>query len=296
MAEVGGVRFARLALAVSRKVLPAQRSKFSKRGFTQAQLPAVLCRMGYEDWTFREAEVRRSEHTELRSALALKAVPDYTTLYRFLARLNVDDVARVMDEMVRRMPGRWRKPALSLPKGRATVGSAATGLAQGAVSRCFIPRAEHFGQPQRTWRHELKWLAVVDLKRQLILAQHARQAPWNDCATLPALVTRARRHPAIGCVLADAEFDWERNHTFCRQPLKADRVIPAQRRSTCRASGVRLHMREHFPAPKHALRSLIESVFSAVKRKLSGRAPGRTFHTPSRQALLPGLAFDLYRL
>ncbi len=259
MAEVGGVRFARLALAVSRKVLPAQRSKFSKRGFTQAQLPAVLCRMGYEDWTFREAEVRRSEHTELRSALALKAVPDYTTLYRFLARLNVDDVARVMDEMVRRMPGRWRKPALSLPKGPATVGSAATGLAQGAVSRCFIPRAEHFGQPQRTWRHGLKWLAVVDLKRQLILAQHARQAPWNDCATLPALVTRARR-------------------------------------STCRASGVRLHMREHFPAPKYALRSLIESVFSAVKRKLSGRAPGRTFHTPSRQALLLGLAFDLYRL
>ena len=268
MAEVGWVRFARLALEVSRKVLPAQRSKFSKRVFTQPQLPAVLCLMGYEDWTFREAEVRRSEHTELRSALALKAVPDYTTLYRFLARLNVDDVARVMDEMVRRMPGRWRKPALSLPKGPATVGSAATGLAQGAVSSYFIRRAEHFGQPQRTWRHGLKWLAVVDLKRQLILAQHARQAPWNDCATLPALVTRARRHPAIGC----------------NKPLHVQGIR------------VRLHMREHFPAPKYALRSLVESVFSAVKRKLSCRAPGRTFHTPSRQALLLGLAFDLYRL
>ncbi len=34
MAEVGLVRFARLALDVSRKVLPAQRSKFSKRVFT----------------------------------------------------------------------------------------------------------------------------------------------------------------------------------------------------------------------------------------------------------------------
>src|SRR5208337_4740419 len=91
MAEVGLVRFARLALDVSRKVLPAQRSKFSKRVFTQPQLLAVLCLMRYEDWTFREAEVRLSEHTELRSALALKSVPDYTTLYRFLARLNVDE-------------------------------------------------------------------------------------------------------------------------------------------------------------------------------------------------------------
>jgi hypothetical protein len=55
-------------------------------------------------------------------------------------------------------------------------------------------------------------------------------------------------------------------------------------------------MREHFPSEEYSLRSLIESVFSAVKRKLSPRAPGRSFHTQSLQALLLGLAFNLYRL
>ncbi len=288
LAEIGLVRFARLALEVSQVVLPPQRTKFSKHVFAQPQLLAVLCLMRYEDWTFREAEVRLSEHTELRSALQLKSVPDYTTLYRFLARLDVDDIARVMDEIVRRMPGRCRSPV--------TVGVDGTGLAQGAVSSYFIRRVEHFGQPRRSWKHWLKWLAVVDLKRQLILSQYTRQAPWNDCATLPALLTRAHRHTPIGCVLADAEFDSERNHTFCRQQLKADSVIPAKRRSSRRASGVRLEMREHFPSQLYALRSLIESVFSAVKRKLSARAPGRTIHTQSRQALLLGLAFDFYRL
>jgi IS5 family transposase len=104
--------------------------------------------MRYEDWTFREAEVRLSEHAELRSALQLNSVPDYTTLYRFLARLDGDDVARVMDEIVRRMPGRRRR--------RVTVGVDATGLAPGAVSRYFIRRAEHFGQPRRTRKHWLK--------------------------------------------------------------------------------------------------------------------------------------------
>jgi hypothetical protein len=38
MAEIGLVRFARLALEVSEAVLPRQRTKFSKRQFTQPQL------------------------------------------------------------------------------------------------------------------------------------------------------------------------------------------------------------------------------------------------------------------
>jgi hypothetical protein len=86
----------------------------------------------------------------------------------------------------------------------------------------------HTGQPL-PWKHWLKWLAVVDVERQLILAQSARQAPWNDCANLPTLVAEAHQHTPVGCVLADAEFDSERNHTFCREQLEADSIIPAKR-------------------------------------------------------------------
>ena len=55
-------------------------------------------------------------------------------------------------------------------------------------------------------------------------------------------------------------------------------------------------MREKFPTEQYGQRSIIENVFSAVKRKLSCRAPGRTIHIQSRQALLLSLAFNLYRL
>jgi len=44
------------------------RSCFSKHQFSQPQLLAILCLMRYEDWTFRETEVRLSEHGELRRA------------------------------------------------------------------------------------------------------------------------------------------------------------------------------------------------------------------------------------
>ena len=49
MAEVGLVRFARVAVEVAETVLQDYRTKFSKHTFTQPQLLAVLCLMHYED-------------------------------------------------------------------------------------------------------------------------------------------------------------------------------------------------------------------------------------------------------
>src|SRR2546430_911169 len=77
--------------------------------FTQPQLLVVLCLMRYEDWTFREAETRLREHQELRAALRLPAVPDYTTLYRFLRRLEDDTVDRGLSETVRWLRRRRRR-------------------------------------------------------------------------------------------------------------------------------------------------------------------------------------------
>jgi hypothetical protein len=113
MAEVGLLPFARIALQVSKAVLPRYRSRFSKHQFTQPQLLAILCLMRYEDWTFREAEVRLGEHRELRQALGLVSVPDCTTLYRFLQRLEDPTI----DRSVRRCAD-----------GAAENGAAETGL------------------------------------------------------------------------------------------------------------------------------------------------------------------------
>jgi hypothetical protein len=55
-------------------------------------------------------------------------------------------------------------------------------------------------------------------------------------------------------------------------------------------------MRAEFPRKLYRRRALVESVFSAVKRKLSTRAPGRSLETQRIQALLLGLAYNLYRL
>ena len=104
MAEVGLVRFARVALGVAEAVLPDYRTKFSKHVFTQPQLLAIVCLMRYEDWTLRKAEVRLAEHSELRSALGLRKAPDHTTLYRFLRRLDERTLVAALNETAQRLP------------------------------------------------------------------------------------------------------------------------------------------------------------------------------------------------
>jgi hypothetical protein len=138
---------------------------------------------------------------------------------------------------------------------------------------------------------------VAHLREQFLLSQSAKRGPWNDCANLPTVGETAPQQTRIGLVLADAEFDSERNHTYIGQKLGGQSVIPAKRgKKTWSIHGVRAQMRRTFPSRLYRRRALIESVFSSVKRKLSARSPGRSLCMQVRQALLLGLSFNLYRL
>ena len=287
MAEVGLVRFAGVALEMARAAIPRYRSKFSKHVFTQPQLLAVLCLMRYEDWTFREAEVRLGEHRELREALGLTRVPDHATLHRFFAhRLDARVIERVLEEIIGRLPP---------PPGGATLAVDGTGLASSAISTFFVNRTRDHGEGL-AWRHYLKWVVAVDVDRRLVVAQIAKRGPSNDCANLRPLVDTALSMGQVRLVLADAEFDSERNHTHVRS-IGAQSIIPAKRgKKSWRKHGVRAEMVRDFPADVYARRNLVESVFSSAKRKLSARAPGRSLQSQRLQALLLGLAYNIYRI
>ena len=288
MAEIGLVKFATIALRVGQASLPAYRSKFSKHQFQQPHLLAILCLMRYEDWTFREAEVRLAGHTELRTALRLRRVPDYTAVYRLLRRLDEVTLEQTLSAVVQQL--------VPAPDGPATVAVDATGLAPGAISTFFVKRAKDRGEGF-TWRHWLRWIMAVDVDRRLIVAQTARRGPSNDCATLRPLVDAAHQRMPIALVLADAEFDSERDHRHIRQTLQAQSVIPAKRGGAkWQIHGVRAQMRRDFPVVLYRQRALIESLISAVKRKLSARASGRSLQTQCLQALLLGIAYNIYRL
>lgn len=289
MAEIGLVEFAKCALAIAKRVMPFYRSKYSKHTFTQPPLLAILCLMRYEDWTFRETEVRLQEHVELRMALDLKQTPDYTTFYRFMRRLSPELIQTALQETALQTMN-------DKPTKRTVFAVDATGLAPGAISIFFINRKRDRGEGL-PWRYWLKWVVVVETKHQLLLAQIAKRGPYNDCALLRPLVDIARQVMSASFVLADAEFDSERNHKHIREVHHMKSIIPAKRgKKTWQLKGIRAQMKSDFPARKYSQRNLIETVFSVVKRKLSTRAPGRSLATQAIQALLLGLAYNLYKL
>jgi hypothetical protein len=242
--------------------------------------------MRYEDWTFRETEVRLQEHVELRRALGLKQAPDYTTFYRFMRRLSAERIQIALQEAA-------LETIKNGPAKRAVFAVEATGLAPGAMSTFFINRKRDRGEGL-PWRFWLKWVVVVETKHQLLLAQIAKRGPYNDCALLRPLLDMAHQVMPASLVLADAEFDSERNHKHIREVHHMQSIIPAKRgKKTWKLKGIRARMKNNFPAKKYSQRNLIETVFSVVKRKLSTRAPGRSLAT---QALILGLAYNLYRL
>jgi hypothetical protein len=302
MPRVGLVRFAAVAYDVARAVVPAYRTPKSKHTFTQPQLLAVLCLMRFDRWTFRDAEVRLAEHAELRRALGLgRRVPDHTTLWRFFARLDDGALHAALAEVVRR----FGPPAGPRGRGRRalTLALDATGLATGALSTFWVRREYEIRGQVRERAYWLKWLVLADVTRQLILAQAAHRGPRNDSRAAPRLLAAAPlRDPAIpgglpvAWVLADREFDSERNHAFIHEVLGARSAIPARGAARRHRTPHRRRMAAAFPAAAYRRRVLVETTFSTCKRTQGGLAPGRSEATQVRQALLGGLAFNLNRL
>ena len=116
---------------------------------------------------------------------------------------------------------------------------------------------------------------------------------WLGDAT-PADREAAREVAPLGVILADVQFDSEQNHRHVHERLGAVSVIPAKRgKATWWIQSHRAKMRAAFPRRQlYRRRALVESVFSAVKRKLLARAPGRSLETQRLRALLVGVGLQ----
>src|SRR5207247_4604450 len=104
----------------------------------------------------------------LRPALALASDPDSATPQPFLRRLLEPDLEHALED------------------SRASRAGEAAKANHGG-RRCHLAcprRGEHAHVSPHPaalpWRRWLKWSAVVDVERQLILSQSARQAPGNS--------------------------------------------------------------------------------------------------------------------
>ena len=150
-------------------------------------------------------------------------MPDHSTLWWFGRRHRSRElVALVLAETVARAAGSLRGPRL--------VALDSTGLWLSHASRWFERRAER-GRGQRCW---LKWALAMWVEPQLLVAQRVRPGPCGDFGDLVPLAGAAHAVLPFERLVADAGYDSEANHRFCREGLGVD--------TTCGAGNVSFGM------------------------------------------------------
>lgn len=294
--------FARLAHQVAAETLPERAHRFAPKRYSQPQLLACLLVKEYLGLDYRTAQETLEISDGLREALALTAVPDYTTLWRFAHdKATADVVAGALVETVRLFKASGHDPPT-----RPLVAIDSTGLFCGHASRYF----EHRARRERKQRAYQKWAAALWTGPQLVLAQLSKPGPCGDYPDLPPLAEASVAAVSDALILADAGYDCESNHVFCRERLGVHALIPAKTRRYvagprrpyraemvqalgCATLGVDGRLE---PRQTYRQRWLVETLMSVVKRKWGEALSARLPSMQRAQALLRGLVYNLYRL
>jgi hypothetical protein len=289
------LRFARLAIATARRVAPPRLSRHADPVYHPASLLAALLLREHLRLTYRGVEDLLRLSGRLRRLFGLRIVPDHSTLWWFGRRhLNPDVIAAALGETVARVAGRLRGPRL--------VALDSTGLWLSHASRWFERRAER-GRGQRGW---LKWALALWIEPQMLVAQRVRPGPAGDFGDLVPLAGAAHSVLPFGQLVADAGYDSEANHRFCRESLGVDSLIPAKKRRSVRVVATTPYRREMVerlgePGDDEARRAYrqrwkAETVMSVAKRRWGEALSARLDETQAAQALLRGVVYNLNRL
>lgn len=295
------LQFAQMAYQVAQNTLPDKASKFAPGVFTQPQLLACLLLKEYLRHDYRTMQEVLELSVPLQTMLALRRVPDYSTLAWFATQKVTPEVIQTALEQTLACLSHNPPPS---DKGEPTAPVAvdSTGLYQQQASRYFEWRTKR-DRKQCGW---LKWALCLCTKTQMLLAQKVRPAPAGDFPDLIPLVEAARKVQTFSTVVADAGYDSESNHVFCRDTLGVESLIPARlRRSKTVVATTKYRQLMHQqlaletePGKKRLYnqRAKAETVMSVAKRKWGEKLTARREEQQRRQALLRGVVYNLHRL
>jgi hypothetical protein len=180
----------------------------------------------------------------------------------------------------------------------------ATGLESRHTSRYFFKRAGR----QHTSRLWTKLTVACDTASHFFAGATVSTGPSNDSPQLRPVMTQASLVITWDRVLADAAFDAEEHHRYCREELGVrSTVIPLNRRGRGRRwpkSRYRRQMVKRFRTkPRgsghrrvYGQRWQAESAFSRHKRRLGSSLGGRSDAARERECRLRVLTHDLMLL
>jgi len=216
---------------------------------------------------------------DVMAALGMYQLPHFTTLQKFLQRFS-----RYRFEAI------LAKTVSLFQCAKSIVAVDATGFSNDHASMYYC---------WKTSKHRRSCtlsIVAVDANAQCIAAQHSKQHPGGENTFFMPLVNRAAKRLPVSAVVADKAYDCEVNHEFVHQCIGAQCIIPVKHSKTGAVHG---HYREQvakgFDEQLYHRRSLVETVFSVIKRRFGSSVNSRLLPMQNKEAALLAVVYNVYR-
>lgn len=278
-------RVAELAMRLSRPHLDDYGANTSRHDFTQRQLMSCLILRAYLKTTYRGVLDVLAASQSLRETLGLgDKLPHYTTLQKFSAR---SQVLAIVQRILIRIGSQ-----VAAQSGQPSVAMDATGLARTTASDYFCSRR---GRRFRRW---VKVSVMVLCGSLLPVALQVDLKPTHDCVQARSLLAQARPVVQPARLYADAGYDAEWLHEYCREQWGVQSVIPAVPRRADGTAGGKWRSQmsaQYLQQAEFGRRWGVESFFSGLKRTMGWALSARRADQMLAEAALKVLAYTLRR-
>ena len=265
----------RVKNAVKASRIPRSFSKKDNNVFSNEQHIIMQVLMQFESKRFRDMPM----FLELIAIeLNLPRIPHFSTLNKFALRVKPVYIENLITSLVK-------------SNKRRIVAIDGTGFS-------LIQRSVYFGTVVGEIKRFIQYVAAADIESKLITAISLKRKKRNENIAVPQLMRKTSRSGKVSVYLGDKLYDSNRNHKLAKKhgakfiaPLKREN-IPIRRRK-----GVeRKELARNFPQKTYNKRSIIEGIFSVIKRKFGQMIYSKKYKTQKNEILFRTVAYNIDRL
>ena len=277
------IRFIHAAISVVKSThLNPYSCKYSKKVYTQHQLLVLILFKDFRNQHYREFVEDVGDMEGVQEILDLSEVPHFTTLQKFLSRIN---------SLYLRLT--FKKTVSLFYTNDDSISITAidsSGFTSGYCSHYFSERTG------KLRKHFLKTSISVDTEQQVITGFVASNSRVHDTRHAVKLLRQCHKIRKSDCYVMDKGYDSEAIHQLIREDLHANSVIPIRTWKNEIIGGTyRQEMARLFNDIIYPRRQLVENKFSVLKRKFSGDLKARRFPIQVKEITNKMIVCNLHR-
>ena len=263
-------KVAKQAYKLSKRVVPAYSSKYSKKTYTQHQHIAVACVKIKMRQKYLETEEMLVNMPYLCELLELTQVPDYTTMCKAFLRLKACILLLLL----------YLSVGLLGFSGKASIDS--TGFDRHHTSKHYVKRCKMRLQSMKT-------TFLVDTETLTILDVHATVTRKHDTKILPPLLRRAMKRFQVGVLCADKGYDDQKIRDWLRSEGVRPLIKHREFKPIDKAHNARMKKQDR------GQRAMSETANSTIKRKYTDTLTTRDYPNQKKEILLTATVNNIER-